>query len=78
MFLFAFVSPVLINECAKIFAEFEVDLAAITESTLSLVRGYMHLGLVVRCVISVGLSLCVLVVPEIFFYHPEGIRDGAA
>ena len=76
MFMCAFVSPILISECAKIFAEFGVDLAALSGSTMSLVRGYMQLGWVVRCFLSVGLSLCVLVTPEILFYRPERVPDG--
>jgi hypothetical protein len=76
MFMFAFVSPILISECAKIFAEFGVDLAALTGSTMSLVRAYMHLGWVVRCFLAVGLSLCVLMTPEILFYRPERVSDG--
>ena len=76
MFSFTFVSPIVISECEKIFTEFDVDLAAISGSTMSLVRGYMHLGWVVRCFLAVGLSLCVLVTPEILFYRPERVPDG--
>lgn len=71
MLMFAIVSPIVISEFEKIFTEFDVDLPALTSSTLSFTHWYIHLGLVMRCFFGLGLSLCVLMVPEILFYRAK-------
>jgi len=71
VWVFAGVTPLIVSEFAKIFDEFELELPLMTELMISISEWSFRYW-ILSCPFAVGLSLCALMVPEIFFGRRQG------
>jgi hypothetical protein len=71
VWVFAGLTPFIVSEFAKIFDEFELELPLMTELMISISEWSFRYW-ILSCPFAVGLSLCALMVPEIFFGRRQG------
>jgi hypothetical protein len=77
MFVFTVVSPVIMSEFTKIFAEFDIEVPPLTGLTLSLANWYVSFGIILRCAIGLTLGICALILPEIVFFRSQSRHAGS-